>query len=333
MTAEERIKYTDAVRCLTTLPSRHDPALVPGAKSRYDDFIVVHMNQSLVIHGTSNFLTWHRVFTAYYETALREECGYEGAQPYWNWGKSAFDPINSPIFDGSASSLGGNGKFAPHNCTDALQNGKNCIPAGQGGGCITSGPFSNMTINMGPIAPTLADGTKPLPDEDFFAYNPRCIKRDVSVFASSGWTTDQNSTDLITQAPDLGTFQTRMQGNRSAGDFGVHGGGHFTISGDPGGDFYVSPGDPVFWLHHAQTDRTWWIWQNQDPETRTNVVAGKLRPEDSGPANRNGTRPEDNPDGKLTDLIDMGVLGPKMSIHEASSSVGLTGGPFCYVYE
>lgn len=324
MTPEERIKYTDAVTCLTKRPSIHDPALVPGAKSRYDDFVVIHMNQSLVIHGTANFLSWHRVFTVYFETALREECGYEGGLPYWNWGKSAFDPLNSPLFDGSPSSMGSNGAFVPHNCTNALRNGKNCIPAGRGGGCLTTGPFANMTVNLGPIAPTLAaKNVTALPSADFFAYNPRCLRRDVSEFVSSGWTTDQNSTDLIALSPDLATFQTRMQGNVSTGDFGLHGGGHFTVSGDPGGDFYISPGDPVFWLHHGQIDRTWWIWQNLDPEARTSVVAGTMTT-DNKPPSRQGT---------LDDVIDMGILGPSMPIAKAVSSVGLTGGPFCYVYE
>lgn len=326
MSPAERIQYTDAVRCLATLPSRHDSLLVPGAKSRYDDFVVVHMNQTLTIHGTASFLSWHRLFLSYFETALRDECGYQGGHPYWNWGKSAFDPVNSPIFDGSASSLGSNGAFVPHNCSDGLQNGINCIPAGQGGGCITKGPFTNMTINLGPIAPTLAAANvTALPQKDFFKYNPRCIRRDVSEYVSSGWTTDQNSTDLITKSPDIGAFQDRMQGNRSTGDFGVHGGGHFTISGDPAGDFYISPGDPVFWLHHGQVDRTWWIWQNQDPLERTKVVAGPTRPAPEGePPSTLGT---------LDDVLDMGVLGPSWTISQASSSVGLTGGPFCYVYE
>ena len=29
-----------------------------------------------------HFLAWHRYFVAAYEKALREECGYDGAQPY-----------------------------------------------------------------------------------------------------------------------------------------------------------------------------------------------------------------------------------------------------------
>lgn len=282
------------------------------------------MNQSLTIHGTANFLSWHRVFTALFETALREECGFNGTQPYWNWGKSALDPINSPIFDGSPGSMGGNGAFAPHNCTNAFQNNKNCIPAGAGGGCVTQGPFANMSVNLGPISPTLAAANvTALSPADFFRYNPRCLRRDVSVFVSSGWTTDQNSTDLIAGSTSVEEFQDTMQGNPSTGDFGVHGGGHFTIVGDPGGDFFISPGDPVFFLHHGQIDRTWWIWQNLDPETRTSQVAGTITTE-RNPPSRSGT---------LEDILDMGILAPPIKMAKAMSSVGLTGGPFCYVYE
>ena len=32
----------------------------------------------------ANFLSWHRFFTYTYEQALRNECGYQGYQPYWN---------------------------------------------------------------------------------------------------------------------------------------------------------------------------------------------------------------------------------------------------------
>lgn len=45
---------------------------------------------------TGNFLYWHRYFIHTFETALRDECGYDGYLPYWNWGKSALDLKNSP---------------------------------------------------------------------------------------------------------------------------------------------------------------------------------------------------------------------------------------------
>lgn len=38
--------------CLLDKPSKLDHTKYPGAKSRYDDFVAVHMNQTLYIHGT-----------------------------------------------------------------------------------------------------------------------------------------------------------------------------------------------------------------------------------------------------------------------------------------
>jgi tyrosinase len=62
-------------------PSTLNQTLYPGAKSRYDDFVAVHINFTLTIHGTGNFLGWHRYFVYAYEQALRNECGYKGYQP------------------------------------------------------------------------------------------------------------------------------------------------------------------------------------------------------------------------------------------------------------
>lgn len=38
--------------CIMEKPSKLDQTRFPGAKSRYDDFVVVHMNQTLNIHNT-----------------------------------------------------------------------------------------------------------------------------------------------------------------------------------------------------------------------------------------------------------------------------------------
>jgi tyrosinase len=36
-------------------PSKADPSFAPGARSRYDDFVAVHINQTLSIHGTVSY--------------------------------------------------------------------------------------------------------------------------------------------------------------------------------------------------------------------------------------------------------------------------------------
>lgn len=38
-------------------PSQLDQAKFPGAKNRYDDFVVIHMNQTMTIHGTVSWRT------------------------------------------------------------------------------------------------------------------------------------------------------------------------------------------------------------------------------------------------------------------------------------
>lgn len=36
----------------------------------------------------------------------------------------------------------------------------------------------------------------------------------------------------------------------------------------------ASPNDPLFFLHHAQVDRVWWLWQQQNPAARNYDYAG-----------------------------------------------------------
>jgi tyrosinase len=42
---------------------------------------------------------------------------------------------------------------------------------------------------------------------------------------------------------------------------GIHGSVHIWVGGTMS-DASVSPADPVFWLHHANLDRLWWVWYN-----------------------------------------------------------------------
>lgn len=49
----EKKNYINAVLCLQSKPSISGSAYpAPGAKTRYDDFVATHINQTLTIHGT-----------------------------------------------------------------------------------------------------------------------------------------------------------------------------------------------------------------------------------------------------------------------------------------
>lgn len=92
-----------------------------------------------------------------------------------------------------------------------------------------------MSVNLGPVSPTLKiPGLKPQPGNGL-NYNPRCLRRDISSYVSMRWTKTSDVTGLIKNYTDIGPFQDTMQGNLTSGNIGVHGGGHYTIGGDPGG--------------------------------------------------------------------------------------------------
>ncbi|KAF4556495.1 Tyrosinase-like protein 5 [Elsinoe fawcettii] len=298
-------------------PSINDSVQVPGAKTRYDDFVVPHANQTVENHFTANFLPWRRYLIWSFEQALREECDYDGYLPYWNWPKYAHDPINSPVFDGSPGSIGSNGVFAPTNCTPivSVESGF-CIGPGEGGGCVREGPYSNITVNLGPISHITTDYPP-----DLFKYNPRCLKRDILPEISRGFTTEENVTQTLL-LPTFEGFQFQLTGDVQNGVWGVHTAGHWTVVGDPGSDNYVAPADPTFYLTHTQVDRVWWIYQNLAPRERTLAVAGTITSANIPPS-RNGT---------IDDIVRLGRVGGPITQRKLASTLGRTGGPLCYIY-
>ena len=63
MTVNERKAYIAAMQCLMSKPSKLAAGKFPGATNRYEDFVVVHMQQTLQIHGTvRNILVTSKVY-------------------------------------------------------------------------------------------------------------------------------------------------------------------------------------------------------------------------------------------------------------------------------
>ncbi|KAK8000725.1 hypothetical protein PG990_013325 [Apiospora arundinis] len=299
---EEKLDYTRAVQCLMA-----KPAITPVDKTR-------------TIHRSGSFLAWHRHYVWTFEQALRDECGYKGYLPYWSWAKSSQDPINSPYLDGSEYSQGGNGEYEPHNCTRGLASNLLCIEPGQGGGCVKTGPYAGVMANLTATVPSWPGITAKEP----FSYDPRCIRHDISVPLAQKWSGDEHIVDLLLDPlyqTDIGAFQDRLQytGNNTFGWYGLHQFGHFLTNGDPSGDFFNSPNEPLFWLHHGMVDRVWWTWQNQKPVERAFQVAGTRT--------MNNNPPSDNV--TIEDTFDMGYNGGEVVIKDLVSTVA---GPYCYIY-
>jgi tyrosinase len=60
LSEKERKSYTDAVLCLQKKQSKTPTSLVPGARSRFDDWVGTHINQTQTIHYTGTFLACKR---------------------------------------------------------------------------------------------------------------------------------------------------------------------------------------------------------------------------------------------------------------------------------
>ncbi|KAF1812874.1 Di-copper centre-containing protein [Eremomyces bilateralis CBS 781.70] len=357
MSQSQRKKYTDAVKCLYNRPSQSDPVLVPGARNRLDDFVATHLTFSNNIHFNGYVFAWHRHFTYLYDQELRNECGYSGPTPYWDWVIDNADPRRSTVFDGSEFSMGGNGETIPHGNTSINAFGITLsLPPGTGGGCVTEGPFTDLVINLG-LSPNVSapdqNQTAPpdvtshylAPFADAFKgdttaavqkrqndvppeilqglnYNPRCMTRDINL----QWAALATTTALarILSCGNVRCLEQRIDGweegasdEQQARDQ-LHGGGHFTIGG-LNNDPFASPGDPVFFLHHANLDRLWTIWQSQNPTARLYEVGGTRTPFNNPPS--------DNV--RETDVLRYGVVGKDIIMRDVGSTLD---GPYCYVY-
>ncbi|KAK4227267.1 hypothetical protein QBC38DRAFT_536577 [Podospora fimiseda] len=333
MTNEQRQEYVAAVTCLMKRPSKAPKSRFPGALNRFDDFVAYHMSHAAELHDTIHLFPAHKQFVWAYEQALRNECGYTGYQPYMNYDRYAQDPIHSPMFNGNASSMGGNGAPDP-TYKGIAQSGRtpNIIASGGGGGCVTEGPFKDMVVSLGPTSMSPIRGITKNPKSDGTASNPRCLRRDVNRNAALG-ATAAHAYSLLTSNNNINGFYNQLLGTPPPKNdpypWGIHTAGHYIHAHDPGADPATSPGDPVFYFHHGAVDRLWWIWQMQDPENRINAWVDFTG---GGGHTGHGRKRQSKLDPWKT-VIDLEWLTDKsIPLMEAHDQLGGAGGQFCYVY-
>lgn len=150
-----------------------------------------------------------------------------------------YDPEKSPLLDGSEFSLGSNGEPQEnHNETWTLwppppieptPDFVSEFPAGTGGGCVHTGPFSDMTVNFGPIA---RGAYRSL--ENKLQHRPQCLIRDFNPWIGQHYLAFNWTVWAIEQSVNVMELQARITGDRRQGHsdielnkFGAHGGGHY----------------------------------------------------------------------------------------------------------
>ncbi|KAK0657776.1 hypothetical protein B0T16DRAFT_386256 [Cercophora newfieldiana] len=224
LTDTEKKSYIDAELCLMKKPSASG---LRGTRTRFDEFQVAHALKTEIAHFVGQFLPFHRLFIFAHEQALRKECGYTGAQPYWEEGRDAGAFSKSILLD-PVLGFGGNG-VGPNKC-------------------IQDGPFANYTNSLGPG----------------YLVQDHCIDRDIN--------------DLFSTTAAAATVE-RCLNTTTYLDFwpcienGPHGAGHGGIGAQMLNPV-SSPGDPIFFLHHAWLDWLWAKWQAKDPKARLTDMGG-----------------------------------------------------------
>lgn len=91
------------------------------------------------------------------------------------------------------------------------------LPGRTGGGCLTSGPFANLTVPMGPDNST--------------ASTPHCLRRDFTAQLATQ-TLNQSLVDWQLEADEFAVYDRRVQAlDLSLSGITTHGGGHFSVGG------------------------------------------------------------------------------------------------------
>ncbi|CAK1364055.1 unnamed protein product [Cercospora beticola] len=304
LTPDERREYIDACKCLHDKPSRTPKDAAPGAKTRWDDFVVAHILASDDVHRSPKLLAYHRLYLHELEKALRDECGYTGGQPYWLWSRFYGQPIDSyPIFDGSDTSLSGNGK------EDTPEKG--CY-------CITEGPLKDWRVHLGPAAGN--DACTQNPQDDGLGLNDRCLERNFDKKYLGNLTYD-NVTFTINNFKDIDGFGVYIE----SWPVGVHQLPHVFMGGT-NADVPSAASDPWFPCHHAALDFIWILWQSIDLDNRT-LALGKA--ESYADLRKRSQAPPATGIG-LDDDLSISPYFDKVKVRDIMSP---TGGHLCYRYE
>ncbi|KAF9873842.1 hypothetical protein CkaCkLH20_08576 [Colletotrichum karsti] len=296
LTDGEKAEYLRAAVCVRGLP-KSKYAAVDAVTTRMDDLVYTHFRLSSQIHFVANFLPWHRWFVQLHENLLRDECGFTGVHPYWDWtiDADAKNMPQSPLFD-PVTGFGGNGQF-----TGSKEPGFQR--------CVVDGPFANTNLTLAMGWPNMTEQGNRL----------HCLTREFN----SGDQFDENGNSLVGDM-QMAAYDSKVMTAIYAFDKfpdmvnmleGLpHAQIHSSIFGDMGPA--TSPNEPLFFLHHGNVDRVWAKWQGRN-ETRLADYTGFRDVNKTIPASITDTMP-------VMELVDTEPV--------VKDYMDIQGGPLCYTY-
>ncbi|KAF8609047.1 Di-copper centre-containing protein [Ceratobasidium sp. AG-I] len=332
LSTTEQAAWISAVKCLNATPRSGN--LVPPVNltnylyydqivpmttdsTYYDELTYAHMNLNPIIHNTGLFLPWHRLYVKAWTDALRNKCGYTGVAPYWAWenGKSlnAANFENSTIWNSDPNF--GLGSWGDPNDDYTIKDGG----------------FTGLKMAY-PISHRLRRKYIPLPYMAPAGVDPALYPYDTFKPANLTFTPSEVQILLNQPTGNFKQFQYYMEQAQS-----MHTSIHMILGGDLGGlcpagtpaaacPFSgaptISPNEPMFFLHHGNIDRLWWLWQEKNANNKWAFAGGSVR----NFATLNGDAPWMS---TLTSIPTAGMY-PSVTVGDVLNTRGNT---LCYVYE
>lgn len=232
-----------------------------------------------------------------YEGVLRDECGYQGNLPRWDWTLDSNDITQSPVWSSdSETGFGSNGKDFSQDSADL------------GGGTVEDGAFANLQLYY-PEAHLLQRN-----------YNlPEAFEEDGRTWGSQFY--DKRAMALIQAKTSYSAFAVALEGTdpskTSTQPAGPHAIIHVIIGGDISPTSYAA-NEPLFYLHHSNVDYTWWKWQNAKPATRLTEYSG---------INIRGSNAKN---AKSSDPLSFLGMGQDPTVRDTLNTAAY---PYCYTYE
>jgi tyrosinase len=337
LSAQERQDYVAAVLKLKQTPSPHD-----SRYSWYDQFVVFHKQvvelgkqhdgeHPTVHQGHTNptFLPWHRKMLLLYEDALREVSGKDITLPYWDW----TDPESTAaVFAEDFMGPGGVKEQDYAVLSGPFRKGVwtlNVLP--DPARWSEKAPYTHLVRGLGDDSGNFKDGTR----EIQYRFSLPTLA-DVETCLSIPEYDPAGDKDSWTRlVPKLKSFRNCLEGfggrladgTEDPGQY-MHNIVHDWVAGifqRPDGRVLVgtmepletSPNDPIFFLHHANVDRIWALWEQRHGSTYT--------PGSGGPAGSN----RDDPLLPFQQYAD----DPRMKAHGLTSGSMLDTSSLSYAYE
>ncbi|MDJ0817423.1 MAG: tyrosinase family protein [Desulfobacterales bacterium] len=245
--ANEQGAFIQAVIDLkNTRPSIIAQAQADGAQNRYDDYVWMHKAAFSLIHLGPAFGPWHREILRQFELDLRDVSGNPNIYiPYWDW-PTARQP-NDPGWPFINDLMGGLGTGANN--------------------AVEAGPFAGSTGNWDINVKDVGDTHTVLRRVSSTNPTSQSLPDDTDVRDSLGAqpydSNPYNDNNFPSNAQASASFRKSLE-------FFLHNGPHNWV-GNQNNTLFLdmmarsSPNDPIFFLHHAQVDRMWSLWQDKYP--------------------------------------------------------------------